>query len=49
MKPLVKSSRSKKFQRCLKTMLNGPPIDKINLVGDRYMQIKKRKKDPITK
>jgi hypothetical protein len=38
MKPLVKSSRSKKSQRCSKTMPNGPPIDKINLVDDKYMQ-----------
>jgi hypothetical protein len=44
MKPLVKSSGSKKSQRCSKTMLNGPPIDKINLVGYKYMQIKRGKK-----
>jgi hypothetical protein len=49
MKLLVKSSKSNKSQKCSKTMPNGPPINKINLVGDRYMQIKKGKIDPIAK
>ncbi len=38
MKPLVEYPRSKKFQRYLKAMPNGPPTDKWNMPEDANLK-----------